>query len=83
MRSTLEASARNVRDEGNIFGLTAREVQVLSQVISGASSKEIGIEMGVSPRTVDTHRYNIRQKTGAYNRSQLNRVAKTIGIQEV
>jgi Bacterial regulatory proteins, luxR family len=39
----------------------------LSQIITGASSKEAGRSLGVSPRTVEFHRANIMQKLGAKN----------------
>jgi len=47
--------------------LTERERGVLAQMVTGASSKEIARELGVSPRTVDFHRANILQKLGARN----------------
>jgi DNA-binding CsgD family transcriptional regulator len=39
--------------------LTNREKAVLAQIVQGASSKEIGRELGVSPRTIEFHRANI------------------------
>lgn len=54
--------------------LTQRERRVLAQIVSGASSKEIARELGVSPRTVDFHRANILQKLGARNTAELVRV---------
>ena len=47
--------------------LTERERSVLARIVTGASSKEIARELGVSPRTVDFHRANILQKLGARN----------------
>ena len=47
--------------------LTERERGVLAQMVTGASSKEIARELGVSPRTVDFHRANILLKLGARN----------------
>jgi DNA-binding CsgD family transcriptional regulator len=45
--------------------LTPRERAALSQIVRGASSKEIARMLGISPRTVDFHRANIMQKLGA------------------
>ncbi|MGA7972157.1 MAG: MEDS domain-containing protein [Pseudolabrys sp.] len=54
--------------------LTERERGVLAQMVTGASSKEIAREFGVSPRTVDFHRSNILQKLGARNTADAIRV---------
>lgn len=47
--------------------LTERERIVLAFLVKGASSKEAGRELGISPRTVDFHRANIIEKLGARN----------------
>ena len=47
--------------------LTHREQIVLAQVVKGASSKEAGRNLNISPRTVEFHRKNIMRKLGARN----------------
>ena len=47
--------------------LTERERMVLAFLIKGASSKEAGRDLGISPRTIDFHRANIIEKLGARN----------------
>jgi DNA-binding CsgD family transcriptional regulator len=54
--------------------LTERERAVLAQIVKGASSKEAGRTLEISPRTVDFHRANILQKLGAKNTADLIRV---------
>jgi len=44
--------------------LTEREIEVLRLVAQGFSSTEIGAQLFISPRTVDTHRNNLIQKLG-------------------
>lgn len=44
--------------------LTERELEVLRLVAQGFSSTEIGAQLFISPRTVDTHRNNLIQKLG-------------------
>jgi PAS domain S-box-containing protein len=44
--------------------LTPTEIQVANYIKHGTSSKAIANSMGLSQRTVDTHRYNIRKKFG-------------------
>ncbi|WP_285362805.1 response regulator [Microbacterium sp. LMC-P-041] len=45
--------------------LTPREREVLAGVIAGLPSQVIATTLGVSVKTVDVHRANIRAKTGA------------------
>lgn len=55
--------------------LTARERQVVGLVSMGASTKEIGVELGLSPKTIESHRSRIMQKLGFTQTSQLVRYA--------
>ncbi len=57
--------------------LTRREREVLSQVMTGASSKEAGRQLGISSRTVEVHRARIMEKLGAKNAADLIRIALT------
>ena len=54
--------------------LTCREREVLSQVARGASNKEAGRRLGISPRTVEVHRARIMDKLGAKNTADLIRI---------
>jgi DNA-binding CsgD family transcriptional regulator len=45
----------------------------LAQIVRGASSKEAGRLLGISPRTVEFHRANIMEKLGAKNTVDLVR----------
>jgi two-component system response regulator FixJ len=54
--------------------LTARELEVLDQVTRGASNKEAGRHLGISPRTVEVHRARIMEKLGARNTADLMRI---------
>jgi FixJ family two-component response regulator len=57
--------------------LTRREREVLAQFSSGASNKEAGRELGISPRTIEDHRANIMKKLGARNAADLIRIVMT------
>jgi two-component system response regulator DctR len=50
--------------ERRLATLTNREREVLGQILSGLTSKEIARELAVSPRTVDAHRKNLLRKLG-------------------
>jgi DNA-binding CsgD family transcriptional regulator len=54
--------------------LTKRERIILAQIVRGASSKEAGRSLNISPRTVEFHRANIMQKLGAKNAADLVRI---------
>lgn len=47
--------------------LTPRECQVLELIATGASNKEAGRELGISPRTIEVHRARIMEKLHAKN----------------
>jgi FixJ family two-component response regulator len=58
--------------------LTRREREVLEQFASGASNKEAGRHLGISPRTIEDHRANIMKKLGARNAADLIRIVLTV-----
>jgi FixJ family two-component response regulator len=57
--------------------LTRREREVLEQFTTGASNKEAGRTLGISPRTIEDHRANIMKKLGARNAADLIRIVMT------
>src|SRR5437764_2059219 len=57
--------------------LTRREREVLEQFTAGASNKEAGRQLGISPRTIEDHRANIMKKLGARSAADLVRIVMT------
>lgn len=53
------------------INLTSREKEILQLIFEGLSTTEIGERIFLSPRTVETHRSNLLNKTGAKNTAQL------------
>lgn len=51
--------------------LTAQEFQIARLVATGATSKEVGTQLFLSPRTIDAHLRNIFRKLGITSRRQL------------
>ncbi|WP_209017412.1 response regulator [Roseibium aggregatum] len=64
------------------YGLTERERQVLAAIARGQPNKEVAKELGISVRTVESHRLNLREKVGTKNAAQLYKVAQDLGLLE-
>jgi DNA-binding NarL/FixJ family response regulator len=56
-------------------GLTNREVEIVRLLSDGLSNHKIASQLGISPRTVDTHRTNIMQKLKVKNVAELVKYA--------
>ncbi|MCB1475444.1 MAG: response regulator transcription factor [Rhodobiaceae bacterium] len=54
--------------------LTPREREVVTLITAGASNKEAGRSLGISPRTIEVHRARIMEKLGARNAADLVRI---------
>jgi two-component system CheB/CheR fusion protein len=59
----------------HIKGLTARQREIMELVLAGQPSKNIAADLGISQRTVETHRATIMIKTGAKSLPALVRLA--------
>lgn len=57
--------------------LTPREAQVFEALIQGKSNKEIGIDLDISPRTVEIFRAKVMTKMQAHSLSALVRMGLT------
>ncbi len=87
VREALAAQARREAGEAHGTGvaadfpgrdlLTPRELEVLGQITAGASNKEAGRHLGISPRTIEVHRARIMEKLGARNAADLVRIVLT------
>lgn len=53
------------------FGLTPRELQIISALADGQTNKDIGSTFGISEYTVKHHLTNVYDKLGVYNRVEL------------
>jgi len=62
------------------LGLSERELEVLHELASGCSNKEIAAHLHVSPNTVKTHVGRLFEKLGAKRRTEAIRRARELGI---
>ena len=60
--------------------LSEKEFKVFLALAGGQSVQEIAEVMSLSPRTVGTHLYNIKQKLGASNSAELALIAMRAGL---
>jgi two-component system CheB/CheR fusion protein len=56
-------------------GLTPRQHEIMDLVLAGHPSKNIAADLGISQRTVETHRASIMKKTGSKSLPALARMA--------
>jgi|LAHR01.1.fsa_nt_gb RNA polymerase sigma factor (sigma-70 family) len=54
--------------------LTPRELEVMHRVVAGLHNREIAVELGISPRTVEVHKARMMDKLGVGNVADLVRL---------
>ncbi len=74
--SALQADEVNRR----IDSLTPRERQVMALIADGHANKSIGIELGISPRTVEIHRSHAMEKMAVRSVAHLVRMLDRVGF---
>lgn len=60
--------------------LTPRETEVLKLLVHGLKHKEISDRLNITPRTVDFHRQNLKEKLDAESLVDLVRIADRYGV---
>ncbi len=58
--------------------LSARQRQVMELAVAGLSNKEIGLQLDISPKTVENHRAWVMERIGAKSFAELVRIAMKI-----
>lgn len=79
----LAVSVRNVESNPSpqpIDSLTGRELDVLRLLASGESNKQMAAELGISRRTVESHRESLMKKLGIRTVAGLTRLALEQGL---
>jgi len=61
-------------------GLSAREIEVLEQVVAGQRNREIGKRLFISEETVKVHLKRIMSKLGARDRTHAVTIANRRGV---
>ncbi len=81
-RRLAPAVAAGLNDRGGAENpaLSPRETEVLKLMALGHTNREIGEQLSLSVRTVETHRAHIQQKLGLSSRPELTRYALANGL---
>jgi len=64
----------------SVYLLTPRELDVLAEICTGVSNKEIGDKLFISANTVKNHIHNMLEKLGLANRFELANYAAKRGL---
>jgi two-component system, NarL family, invasion response regulator UvrY len=76
-------AVEQVSGSGNpVDALSAKEFKVFIALAKGKSVQDIADIMSLSPRTIGTHLYNIKQKLNASNSAELAIIAIRAGLME-
>ena len=73
LRPPVPGSTREIQE---IYGLSARELEIVLCVVRGRTNKEIGAELAISEGTVKNHLHRIMRKAGVGNRTELAMLAR-------
>ncbi len=77
---TLGARVIATHARGDGYTLTEKQLQVLRLVSEGLRSKQIAAELGISVRTVESHKYAMMQALDVHSTVELVRKAEEYGL---
>jgi DNA-binding NarL/FixJ family response regulator len=66
---------RMEEQKGGLTNLSTRERQIFEQLADGKSIKEISHSLCISPKTVESHKYNLMAKLGVQTITELTKIA--------
>lgn len=71
----LQGYRNGARGDGNIEALPRRQREILQALGAGRTTKQIAADLGISVKTVETHRARMMEALGCRNAGELLRVA--------
>ena len=71
----LQGYRNGARGEGNVEALPRRQREILDALGAGRTTKQIAGDLGISVKTVETHRARIMEALGCRNAGELLRIA--------
>jgi DNA-binding NarL/FixJ family response regulator len=82
MLEDYQSQRRSGAPASPLRALTSREREIFDLTVRGLSNEAIARQLGISRRTVETHRSRILRKVHAHNAMDLVRLAAQLGILE-
>jgi two-component system, NarL family, response regulator NreC len=80
-RTEVSVDGRGANAEyARMASLTAREREVLGWMAEGCTNREIAEHLSLSPKTIEAYRTRLSDKTGLKRRSELVRLALSVGL---
>ncbi len=79
-RAVFESANAPAEASERIARLTAHQREILRLLADGLSAKEVAKKLQISPRTVESHKYDIMESLGAQSSAELIRLAIRHGI---
>ena len=79
----LVATEKQIGREGPLGALSPREREVFRLLVRGMTTRQIAAELGISGKTVDTHRERILKKLGLHSAVELVRFAANHNVLDV
>ena len=70
-----QAKVQKQTIQSTVDALTPREREILARIGMGASNKLAASELGLSVRTVEFHRANLKRKLGVHSREAMTKLA--------
>jgi DNA-binding NarL/FixJ family response regulator len=80
MEKYLDEADEKKEDRARSGSLTNREREVLGQIAEGLTNNQIAKKIGISPKTVETHRTNLMRKLDIHDVASLTRYAIKSGL---
>jgi len=78
-RDVRRGKAKRAEVAARVEELTSREREVMDLVVVGKATKRIAVDLGISPKTVESHRARIMHKMAADSLAELVQMAVTVG----
>ncbi len=72
-----------LQPQQNLDNLSVREKEVFLLLANGASVRSIAVQLHISPKTVESHKYNVFNKLNIESLSQLTKIAIRHGLVQV
>lgn len=79
-RASAELEGQKEQGQARLGRLTERERDVFNGLAVGKTNKEIALDLGISPRTVEAHRARVMEKLEASTLSDIIRLALALGL---